>query len=130
MNERLKQIRKTRSMNQEEFGKKLGVTKTAISKMELGTYNITDSMIKLICNEFSINENWLRHGEGKMYNDLLPKSDTATYVSSLLIKDNPFNDLIKALMNSYEKLDPKSQEIINDSISEQFNLKKKKQSES
>lgn len=129
MNQRLKTIRKSNNMNQEEFGKKLGVTKTAISKMELGTYNITDSMIKLVCREFTINEDWLRTGQGKMYIDSLPKSETAIYVSSLLVKDNPFNDLIKSLMKAYDKLDSKSQEIINESILEQFNSKKKKQSE-
>ena len=130
MNQRLKIIRKLKKMNQEEFGKKIGVTKTAVSKMELGTYNITDSMIKLICKEFNINEDWLRHGDGEMESELLPTSETATYVSSLLIKDNPFNDLIKALMSAYDKLDPKSQAIINESITLQFEQTKKKQSES
>ena len=130
VNQRLKIIRKFKKMSQEEFGKKIGVTKTAVSKMELGTYNITDSMIKLVCKEFHINEDWLRHGEGEMEFELLPTSETATYVSSLLIKDNPFNDLIKALMSAYDKLDPKSQAIINESIALQFELTKKKQSES
>lgn len=130
MNQRLKILRKLKKMSQEEFGKKIGVTKTAVSKMELGTYNITDSMIKLVCKEFNINEDWLRHGEGEMESILLPTSETATYVSSLLIKDNPFNDLIKALMNAYDKLDTKSQDIINESIALQFEQKKRKQSES
>lgn len=130
MNQRLKTIRKSNNMNQEEFGRKLGVTKTAVSKMELGTYNITDSMIKLICKEFNINEDWLRRGEGEMISEILPTSETATYVSSLLLKDNPFNDLIKALMNAYDKLDSKSQGIINESIALQFEQKKKMQSES
>lgn len=130
MNQRLKTIRKSNNMNQEEFGRKLGVTKTAVSKMELGTYNITDSMIKLICKEYNINEDWLRRGEGDMISNILPTSETATYVSSLLNKDNPFNDLIKALMSAYDKLDPKSQSIINESIALQFEQTKKKQSES
>lgn len=64
MNERLRELRKKCDLSQEEFGKKLGVTKTAVSKMELGTYQITDTMLKLICSEFNANERWLRFGEG------------------------------------------------------------------
>ncbi|MFR6349802.1 MAG: helix-turn-helix domain-containing protein [Enterocloster aldenensis] len=63
MNERLRELRKKCGLSQEEFGKKLGVTKTAVSKMELGTYQITDTMLKLICSEFNVNEKWLRSGE-------------------------------------------------------------------
>ena len=48
MNERLRELRKKCGLSQEEFGKKLGVTKTAVSKMELGTYQITDTMLKLM----------------------------------------------------------------------------------
>lgn len=130
MNERIKVLRKFLKISQEEFGNRVGISKSAVSNMESGRYNATDSMIKLICKEFNINEDWLRHGEGEMESDLLPTSETATYVSSLLIKDNPFNDLIKALMSAYDKLDTKSQAIINESIALQFEQTKKKQSES
>lgn len=77
MNERIKLLRKEENLNQEDFGKRLGVTKTAISKMELGTYNVTDTMIKLICSEFNVNEDWLRTGEGKIRN----YTDTSDIVS-------------------------------------------------
>lgn len=66
MKERLKQIRRKANLSQEKFGERLGITKTSISKMELGIYNITDTMIKLICSEFNINEDWLRYGIGEM----------------------------------------------------------------
>lgn len=130
MNERIKVLRKFLKISQEEFGNRIGISKSAVSNMESGRYNATDSMIKLICKEFNINEDWLRCGEGEMILEILPTSETATYVSSLLLKDNPFNDLIKALMSAYDKLDSKSQDIINESIALQFEQKKKKQSES
>lgn len=130
MNERIKVLRKFLKISQEEFGNRIGISKSAVSNMESGRYNATDSMIKLICKEFNINEDWLRCGEGEMILEILPTSETATYVSSLLLKDNPFNDLIKALMRAYDKLDSKSQDIINESIALQFEQKKKKQSES
>lgn len=70
MNVRLKEIRKTLNLSQEKMGERLGVTKTAISKMELGTYGITDSMAKLVCKEFNIDYIWLTTGKGKMFSDI------------------------------------------------------------
>lgn len=66
VNDRVKQIRKTENLTLEKFGEKLGVTKTAISKIELGNRNVTDQMIKSICREFNICEEWLRNGTGPM----------------------------------------------------------------
>jgi transcriptional regulator with XRE-family HTH domain len=66
MNERLLVLRKDRKLTQESFGARLGVRKTAISKLEKGENNLTDQMIKLICREFNVNEEWLRDGVGSM----------------------------------------------------------------
>lgn len=66
VNERIKEIRKHYNLSQEKFGEKLGVTKAAISRMELGTYNVTDTMLKLICSEYSINRDWIETGSGEM----------------------------------------------------------------
>ena len=69
MNDRIKQIRKHPSINlsQIEFGEQLGVTGAAISKIESGDRNLTDSMIKLICREFNVNYDWLVYGDGEMF---------------------------------------------------------------
>lgn len=63
---RIKEIRLNRGFSQEEFGKRLGVTKSTISNIETGRFNLTDSMVKLICKEFNVDETWLRTGEGNM----------------------------------------------------------------
>ncbi len=67
MNERIKEIRKALSLTLEEFGKELGVTRSAIGHIENGIRNITEQMILSICREFNVNENWLRYGEGEMF---------------------------------------------------------------
>ncbi|KHD14374.1 helix-turn-helix domain-containing protein [Clostridium butyricum] len=72
MNERIKEIRKYYKLSQEEMGKKLGVTKATISRIEKGINNITDQMFKSVCREFNIDENWFRNGSGNM----LVESDT------------------------------------------------------
>lgn len=64
--ERVKKIRKEYELTLEEFGKRLGVTKVAISNIENGNRNLTSQMIVSICREFNVNENWLCNEEGNM----------------------------------------------------------------
>ncbi len=66
MNERLKLIRDVFGLSQNELGLKLGVTNSSISKLEKGSSNFTEQMIKTICREFNINEEWFRDGIGEM----------------------------------------------------------------
>jgi transcriptional regulator, XRE family len=54
-------------MSGEVFGEKLGLTKQTISRLENGVNGITEQTIKLICQEFNVNEKWLRAGEGEMF---------------------------------------------------------------
>lgn len=64
MNERFKQVRKALGLTQSEFGKSLGISNTAISKIEKGENNVSESNIISICREFGVNEEWLRTGAG------------------------------------------------------------------
>ncbi len=64
MNERFKQVRKALRLTQSEFGKSLGISNTAISKIEKGENNVSESNIISICREFGVNEEWLRTGVG------------------------------------------------------------------
>ncbi len=77
MNERLKKLRKALNLNQVDFGSKLSLTGSAISRYESGVNAMSDSIILLICREFNVNEEWLRHGTGEMFvqksNDLISK---------------------------------------------------------
>lgn len=66
-NERVFAIRKCVGLTMEEFGKRLGVTKVAISNIEKGKRNLTDQMSKSICREFGVNEEWLLDEHGEMF---------------------------------------------------------------
>lgn len=68
MNERIRELRKKLNLTMEKFGARLGVGKTAISKIEKGDNSITDQMFKSICREFNVNEEWLRNGTGEPFN--------------------------------------------------------------
>lgn len=68
MNERIRELRKALGLTLEKFGEHVGVQKSAISKIEKGIANITDQMFKSICREFNVNPDWLRNGQGEMFN--------------------------------------------------------------
>ena len=67
MKSRIKELRNYLGMSGEVFGEKLGLTKQTISRLENGVNGITEQTIKLICQEFNVNEKWLRTGEGEMF---------------------------------------------------------------
>lgn len=66
MNKRIKEVRKTFGLTQEQFGLKIGLTGAALSKIESGTNNPTGQTIVSICREFGVSEVWLRTGIGEM----------------------------------------------------------------
>lgn len=66
MKDRIKQVRKYQKLTQTAFGDILGVKGNTITGYETGTRNPTDTVIKSICREFGVNEEWLRTGEGEM----------------------------------------------------------------
>ena len=65
--ERIKELRSELHLTLERFGSRLGVGKTAISKIEKGENNLSDQMFKSICREFNVNPSWLRDGSGEMF---------------------------------------------------------------
>ena len=64
MNTRIKKIRNHNRISQEEFGNKIGITKSSVSLLESGKNSPSEQTIRLICTEFGVNEIWLRTGEG------------------------------------------------------------------
>ena len=105
MKDRICAIRKEAKLTQAEFADKLGLTKNFISLLENGNRIPSDRTISDICREFRVNEKWLRTGEGPMY---LPEADDDTaYINELLNDlDNPFYDIIRAILKSYMEANP------------------------
>lgn len=65
--ERVKILRKEKCLSMEDFGAIIGMGKSAVSRIENGVNGTTDQTIRSICREFGVNEQWLRTGEGEMF---------------------------------------------------------------
>jgi len=110
MTERISALRKNLNMTQETFGNRLGVRKTAISKLEKGENNLTEQMIKLICSEFSVSEDWLRTGEGNMF------VETDESILSELSTKYKLDSLDMKIVQSYLNLATEQRSFIKDYV--------------
>jgi len=69
---RIRLVRKTLGLNQIEFARRIGLTQTSMSMIELEKSPLIDKNIKLICATFAVDEKWLRTGAGEMFGHSSP----------------------------------------------------------
>lgn len=84
MNTRVKELRLSLNASQESFGKRLGITGAAVSRIESGGRAVTDQMVLAICREFNVSEEWLRNGSGEMFNTMSQDEELAYIVGQAL----------------------------------------------
>lgn len=101
MNERIKKLRKTLDLTQQEFADKIGVKQNTVAQYEMGRNIPIDSVIFLICREFNVNEEWLRNGTGEMFLPADRNADIARLTKQLLDEESDSfkNRLISILSN-------------------------------
>lgn len=86
INERIAEVVKATGKTKTAFAESLGVSQQYISRLErIG--NPSDRTIRDICEKYSVNEYWLRTGEGEMFQ----KRSSGEAISSLFaaVYDNP-----------------------------------------
>lgn len=113
MNERIKELRKTIGITQQELADKLRLKRNTIATYEIGKAIPSDRVISDLCNKYSVNEEWLRSGNGEMFKQ--PSDEVGHYVEDLLEYDgvgNPFYDIIIEMMKKYQEMDEKSKLVI------------------
>lgn len=101
---RIRQVFHESGKSQTDIGKMISKTSQYVWKLlNNDTIKPSDSVIKDICREFSVNEEWLRHGNGDTY----IKSDDklSAYVSQITDSDD---DFIKDFIMIYMELDEDS----------------------
>lgn len=88
MNERIKKVRKSLGLTQDEFGRRLGVTRGAITNIEYNKVEPKPLFVELLCREFNVNETWLRTGEGEMFVTHTRDEAIAAFVGRVLASEN------------------------------------------
>ncbi len=71
MNKRLKYLREEiLLLSQEEFANRVGRKNDIISIYENGKKPISKKFIKLVCDEYNINQEWLETGKGPIFKEM------------------------------------------------------------
>ena len=104
--ERVKEIRRSLKLTLEKFGERLGVGKTAISKIEKGENNLSSQMMKAICNEYRVNYEYLESGVGEMF------SDVPQTVVDELCEQYDLDDFDRIMLQEYLKMDEASRNVL------------------
>lgn len=112
MNTRIKELRQALGLSGEKFGEKIGLTRYAISNIENNKSSITEQTILLICHIYNVNEQWLRTGEGQMFE---PTSDD--FYSDMQKRYN-LSDTGINLVKSYLNLSDENKLVIDKLIAE------------
>lgn len=111
LHERIRFLRKdTLKMSQTEFGQKLAVSRSVINNLESNVLARPDqklSLLKLMCKEFNVSEDWLLNGKGEMFvND---ETEYSTLIEQTLSGENEF---AKNIFKTFSLFDEKDWEAL------------------
>ena len=83
MGERIKELRKSLKMTQQEFADRLNIQRGSIASYETGRISPSNATISLICKELNVSEDWLRNGEGDMYIPITRDEEIASFIGGV-----------------------------------------------
>ncbi|MCL1814247.1 MAG: helix-turn-helix domain-containing protein [Treponema sp.] len=67
VNQRIKRLRKDLNLTQSEFSTIITISSGQLACIETEKRAVNDRTIKLICDSFKVNNEWLRTGEGPVF---------------------------------------------------------------
>lgn len=110
MKDRIKALRKALSLNQTDFGSKIGVKQSAVAAYESGSRTPLDSVIVSICREFGVNERWLRTGEGEMLMHLSREEEIMRFAATV-VRD-PSSEFQRRFVSVLARLTPEQWQLM------------------
>lgn len=106
MKDRIREVREHFGLSMEKFGSRIGIGKASISLLESGKNNPSVQTITLICREFGVNEQWLRTGEGEMF------EQTRASVLDRLSTEYNLSREQRSVIEAFLDLDPQERDVI------------------
>lgn len=120
MKDRLKELRKVLGYNQQEFADKIGINRGTLANYEVGRNVPIDAVIKLICDTFRVNEDWLRNGDGEMFVQVSQHDEIQRMVDEMLLDDSA--DVKRRLVAAILQMSPDQIRVAINWIKDTFNL--------
>lgn len=97
MNERIKLVYQHSKMTQTAFANKIGISRTALQKLQSGENNPSEQTIRAICREFSIRRQWLEEGVEPMF---VPEAEDDQIIEEAFAQRS---DFVKAMFRAITK---------------------------
>ena len=98
MNERIRQIRKSKNMTQQEFADSLDTSRNNVAGWETGTRTPSATALALICTRHNVNKDFLCEGKGEMFIPKTAEQELIDFTADLLLGGEKFKSrLISAL---------------------------------
>jgi len=110
LNDRIKQVRKNLKLTQTAFGERIGVKGNTVTGWETGIRVPTDATVNSICREFDVNEEWLRTGEGEMFNPINRDVEIASFMGEIMRGEDA--DFRRRLISVLARLDVSEWELL------------------
>ena len=107
---RIQQIREELKISQRDFAKRIYISKSLLSEIEIGNRNINERTIKLITTEFSVNKEWLLTGKGDMFTSPPPDIQLEKLISIFNQLDQGLRDCLLEQSKALLKLRKKNKE--------------------
>jgi transcriptional regulator with XRE-family HTH domain len=101
---RLRWIRNHRDITQSQLANRLNISRSHIANIESDKKQPSDIIISAICNEFDVNEAWIRSGEGEPFLD-------ADSLAERFVKKHGSNPFISQILND-GVADPATKEVL------------------
>ena len=117
--ERLFRLRKTLNVSQTDFAARLGISRSAVCKIESGENAPSEQTIRMTCAEYNVNESWLRSGEGEMFRPVSRDEEIAAFIGDILSETPDFRRRFVAVLArmtpaEWELLEKKARELLED----------------
>lgn len=111
--ERIKKLRKAVGKTQQTFADALSVKRSTVATYEAGLQEPSERTIADICRVYNVNEDWLRTGEGEMFEELDPDEELMRFVGEITKDDSdPLNQLARRLAH----LPPEGIQAVRDAV--------------
>lgn len=113
--QRFKELRKALDIKQGDFAKELAISQGHASDIENGRKAVSNRIIEILSLKYSVNEEWLRTGNGDMFVPMTRSETIAKFAGDLLKEEESFK---KRLISALAKLDEKQWEVLESIVNE------------
>ena len=94
INERIKQLRFKLELSQLKFSKQIFISQSSYGEIETGVRKVNDRIIQLICSQFNVNKEWVKTGEGEIFNNQPPDINLDHLIDIYKQLEKPLQDFL------------------------------------